>query len=87
MITVVCAPSGHVPTFKCFKVLSLNSNSYSPHSAHTMPLDGDDPDLEAFESNFCAIIRARELGKNAAVVSNFYPNASESRLVGVSSQT
>ena len=45
VITVVHAPK--VPTLEMFK----------EHSAHTM--DGNDPDLEAFESNLCAIFPAR----------------------------
>ena len=40
-------------------------------------MDGDDPDLEAFKSNLRRILRARELGKTAALVSNLCPNASE----------
>ena len=38
------------------------------HTAHTM--DSYDPDLQAFESDFCAIIWAREIVKNVALVSN-----------------
>ena len=40
-------------------------------------MDGDDPDLEAFKSNLRRILRARELGKTAALVSNLCPNASD----------
>ena len=49
-------------------------------------MDGDDPDLEAFESNIRRIIRARESGKTAALVSNLCLNASDPQLVGVSSK-
>ena len=49
-------------------------------------MDFDDPDLEAFESNLRAIIRARELGRTAAFVSNLCPNASDSQWIGVSSK-
>ena len=49
-------------------------------------MDSDDPDLEAFEFNLRAIIRAREFGKTAALVSNLCPNASDSQSIGVSSK-
>ena len=45
------------------------------NSAHTT--DGDDPDLEAFESKFRAIIRAREIGKNPELVSNLRRKTSD----------
>ena len=46
----VCAPVKNVLKFKIeFEI---------QHDAHT--LDCNDPDLEAFESNLCAINRARE---------------------------
>ena len=47
-------------------------------------MDGDDPDLEAFESNLRRILRARALGKTADLVSNLCPNASDPQSVGVS---
>ena len=45
-------------------------------------MDGNDPDLEAFDSNLRAIIRARELGKTAAFMSNPCPNASDAQSAG-----
>ena len=45
-------------------------------------MDSDDPDLEAFESN----LRARELGRTAALVSNLCPIAADSQWIGVSSK-
>ena len=48
-------------------------------------MDTNDPDLEAFESNL-GIIRARELGKTAALASNLYLNASDPQSVGLSSK-
>ena len=47
-------------------------------------MDGDDPD--SFESNLGRILRARELGKTAALMSNLIPKASAPQLVGVSSK-
>ena len=47
-------------------------------------MDGDDPD--SFESNLGRILRARELGKTAALMSNLSPKASAPQLVGVSSK-
>ena len=49
-------------------------------------MDSDDPDLEAFKSNLCRILRERELGKAAALVSNLCPNASDPQSIGVSSK-
>ena len=48
-------------------------------------MDSDGSDLEAFESNLCAINRARELGKNAAFVANLRTNASDPQLAEESS--
>ena len=45
------------------------------HTSRTM--DCDEPDLDAFESNLCAIIRARESGTTAALVSNLCPKSSD----------
>ena len=50
---VVCAPCTHVK-----KILRFKIEFEIQHTAHTM--ESDDPDLEAFESNLRAIIRARE---------------------------
>ena len=49
-------------------------------------MDCYDSDLEAFESNLRAIIRARELGKTAALVSKFCTNATDPPLVCASSK-
>ena len=49
-------------------------------------MDIDDPDLEVLESDLRAIIRARELCKTAALVSNLCPNASDPPLVGIFSR-
>ena len=49
-------------------------------------MDSDDPDLEAFKSNLCLILRERELGKAAALVSNLCPNTSDPQSIGVSSK-
>ena len=78
VITVVACPSGHVPMVKCFNVLTwrLNSKSLTLHTQWTV--------IEAFESNLCAIIQARKLGRTAALVSNLCPNASDSQSIGVS---
>ena len=54
------------------------------HTVHTM--DCYDPDFEAFVSNFRPILRARESGKTAALVSNLCPKASDPQYVGVSSK-
>ena len=51
------------------------------HTAHA--LDFDDPELDAFESNLVALIRVRELGKIAALLSNLCPNASDPQSAGV----
>ena len=55
MITVVDAPSGHIPMLKLFQVLRLKIEIQ--HTVHI--LDGNDADLEAFESNLRRILRAR----------------------------
>ena len=39
------------------------------------------PDLEAFESNLCAMNLVRELGETAALVSDLCPNESDPQLV------
>ena len=49
-------------------------------------MEGDDPGFEAFESNLSATIQARELGKNAALVSNLCLKASDPQSVRVSSK-
>ena len=49
-------------------------------------MEGDDPGFEAFESNLSATIQARELGKNAALVSNLCLKASDPQSVGLSSK-
>ena len=49
-------------------------------------MDGNDPDLEAFESNHLAIIWAREWVKTAALVSTLCQNASDPQSVGISSR-
>ena len=49
-------------------------------------MDSYDPDLQAFESNLRRILRKRELGKAAALVSNLCPNASDPQSIGVSSK-
>ena len=41
----------------------------------------EDPDLGVFESDLCAIIRAKELGKNMASVSNLRQYALHPQLV------
>ena len=48
--------------------------------SHT--IDCNDPDLQVFESNLPAIIRARELGENSALVSHLCSNATGPHLVG-----
>ena len=48
-------------------------------------MDGDDPDLEAFESNLRPILRARELGKTVALVSSLFLNLSDPQKICVSS--
>ena len=48
--------------------------------SHT--IDCNDPDLQVFESNLPAIIRARELGENSALVSHLCSNATVPQLVG-----
>ena len=49
-------------------------------------MDSDDPELQAFESNLCRILRERELGKAAALKSNLCPNALDPQSIGVSSK-
>ena len=49
-------------------------------------MQSDDPDLEAFETNLCATIQARELGKTSALVSNICPNASDPQEVCILSK-
>ena len=49
-------------------------------------MDVDDPDLEAFEFNPCRILRVREIGKIAALMSDFCPDGSDLPLIGVSSK-
>ena len=46
-------------------------------------MDGEDPDLEAFEYDLRRILRARELGKTAALVSNLISNLSDPHSVGL----
>ena len=70
VITVVDSTSTHVPMLKSFKI-----EFEIQHTVHTM--DCYDPDFEAFESNFRPILRARESGKTAALVSNLCPKASD----------
>ena len=53
------------------KTMNLKSNTLLSY----------DSDFESFESNLHAIIRARELGKNAALVPNLGPSASESHSI------
>ena len=55
MITVVDAPSGHIPMLKRFQVLRLKIEIQ--HTVHIM--DGNHPDLEAFESNLRRTLLAR----------------------------
>ena len=69
-------------TYPCFKAVRLNLKS-NTDTAHTM--DGDDPDLEAFESNLRPILRARELGKTVALVSSLFLNLSDPQKICVSS--
>ena len=57
------------------------------HTSHTIDGTGNDPDLEAFESNLPVITRARKLVKYAALVSNLCPNASDPHSVGASKMT
>ena len=49
-------------------------------------MDRDDPDLEAFKSNLCLILRERELGTAASLVSNLCPNTSDPQSIGISSK-
>ena len=56
------------------------------HTSHTIDGTGNDPDLEAFESNLPVITRARKLVKYAALVSNLCPNASDPHSVGAYSK-
>ena len=74
VIAVVCAPSCHVPALKV-KTSEFKNKFEIHHTAHTM--DCDDPELDAFKSNLVALIGVIELGKNAALLSNLCPNASD----------
>ena len=49
-------------------------------------MECDDPDLQAFKSNLRRILRERESGKTAALVSNLCPNVSDPQSIGVSSK-
>ena len=49
-------------------------------------MDGDDPDLQAFEFNLRRTLRERILGTAAALVSNLCQNASDPQSIGVSSK-
>ena len=49
-------------------------------------MDGEDPDLEAFEYDLRWMLWARVLGKTAALVSNLIPNLSDPHSVGLSYQ-
>ena len=74
-------PLTHVKTFRRFQIEFAGLLAIQ-HTAHTM--DGSDLDLEAFESNLRWILRARELDKTAALMSNLCSNAPDPYSVGIS---
>ena len=55
-------------TYPRLNVLKFKIEFEIQHAAHTMV--GNDPDLQAFESNLRRILPERKLGKAAALVSN-----------------
>ena len=49
-------------------------------------MNSDNPHLQAFEFNLRRILRERDFGKAAALVSNLCPNASDPQSIGESSK-